>query len=157
MGFYIIVLSSFLSLVFSYIMMTSANDRSPENWGERMYPKTKLTLYLIKKREKSKFLAPLKIGIFHLLGFYVSLGSFVVFLLLMVIDLIFNQNLYKFLGFLNTVIIIVFIILLPVFYEVFLAIWWAILNRHSPKYQQIKKLQSIQKKRPKTNKREKED
>ena len=108
MGFYIVVLASFCFLVVSYVLLASNRCMPTDNWGEWLYPKSRFILWLTAKRQKMRIIGTFQIDFFHFFGFVVSFAVFVVSPILMVIDLIFGQIIYNFLGF-SGIIITIFV------------------------------------------------
>ena len=78
----------------------------------------------------------------------------IVSIILLAIDISTKQALYKSLGELPTIIIMIGILLAPILYEVFLAVWWSLASRDSPKNLQIKKLKKIKKNNKKLKKKQ---
>lgn len=146
MGFYIIVLSAAYSTIFSFAMMIMVKQRPPEKWGDRAYSKSRFALWTSKRRMLSKLFGPIKIDIFRLVGTIISLILFIICCIALIIDTASNQIIYVFLGRLLTIIISLFILLVPLLYEAFLIIWWSIVNKNSPNNSRIKKLRRIKKK-----------
>ena len=111
MGFYIVPIVAFCSVVFSFTMMVTPKQNPPEKLGDFAYSKSKLAIWLNKKRNKSKYLGPLRIDKFHFVGFVSSFFILILSLFLMIIDLFSGQAIYEFITDLTTIIIATIIFL----------------------------------------------
>ena len=134
--------------------MVRIKQKPPEKWGDWPYSKSKFALWLNKSREKSRLLGQLRVDCFHFAGFIANFMVLIVSIILLAIDISTKQALYKSLGELPTIIIMIGILLAPILYEVFLAVWWSLASRDSPKNLQIKKLKKIKKNNKKLKKKQ---
>ncbi len=149
MGFYLVVLACLYGAIFSFTMMITVKQKPPEAWSDWCHSKSRFAKWLEKKLEHSRFLGPLLVDRFHLVGFMSFFSFFVVSAALFVVDFGTGLSITKFLGTTGIFIALLFFLLAPPFYEAFLVIWWSIADRNASRNQQIKQLKKITKRNKK--------
>lgn len=145
MGFYIILIASCYSALFSLVVLLFTKEKPPEKWGEKAYSKCRFAIWLNKMHEKSSFLSSQRVDLFHFIGLIVSTLIAFASLIVFFVDLAIKFTLYQTIGLEITIIITFLILILPIFYEVFLRIWWSILNKDSLINKDLKRLKKIKK------------
>ncbi len=147
MGFYLVTVACLSGAVFSYAMMVLVKQKPPKAWGEWPYSKSRFAKWLEKRRENSRFLGPLRVDRFRLAFFTVASVVGLISLLLLAIDLSAGLMITRLLGEIAIAVILAIALLTPPIFEASLVIWWAAIDRHSCKNNQIKRIKQIEKKR----------
>lgn len=149
MKFYVVALVSLFMAIFAFAMMFFVKQRPPEPWGDWAYSNSRFARWIERRREKSRILGPLRIDKFRMASFAVTTIIFEASAVMLVIDLSTGLSVTNFLGTVGLAIAILCVALLPVLYEAFLTIWWAIADHVSNRSGEIKRLKSIEKGRKK--------
>ena len=144
MGFYIVTLAAFYSMIFSFFMMISLKINPPEKWGEKPYVKTKMALRINILLRKSKYVWTSRINWFHYIAFISSTIIFFLSLCVTIVDLFSKQSIYHSIGIMYVVIIAITTLLVPILYEVFLITWWSIADKNSNRNISAKRIKKIQ-------------
>ena len=143
MKFYVVALASLYMAIFAFVMMVFVKQRPPESWGDWAYSNSRFARWIERLRENSRVLGPLRIDKFRMASFVVTTIVFGIAAVMLVIDLSTGLSVTEFLGTVGLAIAILCVASLPVLYEVFLTIWWAIADHASNRVSKIKRLKSI--------------
>ena len=118
MKLYLLVIACFLGFCFSCVTMTGQKTKPPERWSQWAYPNIKLTLWLNKRLNKIKYLQHVRIDWFHFIIVLISFVSFVLSVILLVIDIVLDQAINAFLTDAYVLVFSLFFLLTPLLFEV---------------------------------------
>ena len=149
MGFYVVTLAALFMVAFAFVMMLFVKQRPPESWGDWAYSNSSFAKWIEELRNKSRILGPLHIDRFRMASFVGTTAVFGASVVTFIIDLSTGMAITEFLGDIGVAITLLCVIVIPVFYEASLTIWWSIVDRASIQSNDIKRLKSIEKGRKK--------
>ena len=143
-----LMFAALFSVLSSFVFMVTIKQKPPYKWGELPYAKNRFALYINRVLKKTKYLE-CRVDVFHFYAFLFFGLLSILLVTLTIIDFSLNQSITKHLGDIFLSFCLVGILLLPVIYEAFLAAWWAILEKDSPRVKKIREFNKAQGKKQK--------
>lgn len=147
MGFYLIVIATLLSLLFSFVMMVTVKQDPPAAWSNWCYSKSRLAKWFEKRRKSSFYWGILRIDLFHLIGFIFSSVLFIASVIVLFIDFCTGFSITHLLNDIVILIIFLCVLIASPLYEAFLVVWWSIVDKHSNNNQHVKRIRKLTKRK----------